>query len=128
MQHPRIYLDEDVYHAVAIALRRRGFDVLTTFEARRQGTSDEMQLRFAAAEGRAIFTFNRGDFARLHGAFLARGEQHYGILVARQLGIGPIVRMLARLLSQSAAEDMQNRLIWLAEASPRSRSPTGSRS
>jgi hypothetical protein len=80
-------LDEDVYHAVAIGLRRRGFDVLTTYEARRQGTSDEMQLRFAAAEGRAIFTFNRGDFARLHGAFLARAEHHYGIVLARQRGI-----------------------------------------
>ena len=42
----RLYLDEDVYQGVALGLRRRGFDVLTTVEAGRRGASDQEQLHF----------------------------------------------------------------------------------
>ena len=60
MKRPRLYLDEDVHHAVAVGLRRRGHDVLTTIEAGHGGSTDEQQLRCAISDKRCMFTFNRG--------------------------------------------------------------------
>ena len=114
MSRPKIYLDEDVYTAVALGLRRRGFDVLTTNEAGRRSCSDGEQLRFASAEARVLVTFNRGDFARLHAEHLASGEQHSGIIVSRQAGIGPVVKALSKLLGGISAASLANRFIWLS--------------
>jgi len=110
---PRLYLDEDVYGGVAQGLRRRGFDVLTTFEAGRSGAGDEEQLQFAVEQGRAIATFNRGHFARLHADYQTAGRRHHGIIVSAQASIGPVVRALARLLSSHDPLQIENRLIWL---------------
>ena len=114
MAGPGVYPDEDVYSAVAVGLRRRGFDVLTTVEAARQSCSDADQLRFAAMEGRVIVTFNRGHYARLHAESLAGGQRHAGIVVARQAGIGPIVKALARLLGGTDPAAFADRFVWLA--------------
>ena len=46
----KLYLYEDVPEAVAIALRLRGYDVLTVREAKRKGLSDLDQLKFASVE------------------------------------------------------------------------------
>ena len=58
MTAPRLYLDEDVDPLLARILADRGFDVLTTRDARRIAARDEDQLAFAAREGRAILTHN----------------------------------------------------------------------
>ncbi len=118
MERARLYLDEDVYHAVAVGLRRRGFDVLTTSEAGRCGSSDEDQLGFAASQRRVLFTFNRGDFARLHAESLTAGRHHRGIIVSLQAEIGPVIRALARLLSESDAAGLMDRLVWLPLRDP----------
>lgn len=110
----RLYLDEDVYRGVAVGLRRRGFDVLTTAEAGQSGRSDEGQLGFAIANGRCLFTFNRGHFARLHATLIENGEHHAGLVVAPQAEIGAVVRALARLLSEQGGEDLRDQLVWLA--------------
>jgi len=57
------FTDEDIYAAVAPALRRLGHDALSTPESGRRGQSDESQLEWAALHDRAIVTFNvrRGD-------------------------------------------------------------------
>ena len=112
MAPPNIYLDEDVYQAVALGLRRRGYDVLTTAEAGRRACHDEDQLRFAAEQQRILITFNRGHFARLHGEWTASGRHHAGIIVSAQAGIGPVVRSLARVMAADAAS-FADRLIWL---------------
>ena len=114
MSRPKIYLDEDVYAAVALGLRRRGFDVLTTFEAGRRSSSDGDQLRFASAEGRVLVTFNRGDFARLHAKCVASGDRHSGIIVSRQASIGSVVKALAKLLGAADAAGLANRFLWLS--------------
>ena len=110
---PRVYLDEDVYHAVAVGLRRRGFDVLTTVEAGNRGKGDDEQLRFATAERRVLVTFNRGHFARLHSEYLASGSQHFGIVVSTQDRIGPVVRALAGVLAGGDSAAFRNRFVWL---------------
>ena len=61
----RLYLDEDVHKQVALALRVRGYDVVSVHELEKWNLSDEEQLAFAVSNNRAIFTFNRGDFAKI---------------------------------------------------------------
>jgi hypothetical protein len=114
LKRAALFLDEDVAFAVATGLRRRGFDVLTTPEAGRRREDDESQLRFAAGQQRAIFTLNRGDFARLHGEMLAGGEHHHGIIVSRQAAAGRVVRALAAVLGTRDPSEFRDRLIWLS--------------
>ncbi|MCB9537686.1 MAG: DUF5615 family PIN-like protein [Myxococcales bacterium] len=113
MSLPRLYLDEDVSTAVAVAMERRGFDVLTTLAAGRRGTLDEEQLDFAASEARTLITFNRGDFARLHQLILGEGGHHAGIVVSRQAPVGPFVKALLRLFATHDAAALRDRLFWL---------------
>jgi hypothetical protein len=63
----RLYIDEDAMSRALIrGLRSRGIDVTTTLEEGMVGQSDRAQLEYAAATGRVFFTFNIGDFCRLH--------------------------------------------------------------
>lgn len=45
----KLYLDEDVPEAIAMALRLRGYDVLTTREADQKGLRDIDQLEYASS-------------------------------------------------------------------------------
>lgn len=110
----RLHLDEDVHGGVAVGLRRRGFDVLTTPEAGNSGCADDEQLRFAIAEQRRLFTFYRGHFAQFHATSLERSEHHFGLVVAPQTEIGRVVRALARLLSERSRENLHDQLVWLS--------------
>ncbi|HMO65569.1 MAG TPA: DUF5615 family PIN-like protein [Verrucomicrobiota bacterium] len=73
------YSNENIPLSLVEALRRRGHDVLTSFEAGQanQGFADEGVLQFAAGQGRIVLTFNRRHFKRLHRQ--TRGE-HGGIV------------------------------------------------
>ncbi len=62
----RLYFDRHIIARLAIDLRSRGYDVLTTEEAGLDTASDEQQLAFATAERRTILSFNIRDFAPLH--------------------------------------------------------------
>jgi hypothetical protein len=53
-----LYTDEDVANLVAILLRSRGWDILTTIEAGMSGYSDDEQLAYAASENRCILTYS----------------------------------------------------------------------
>lgn len=112
----RLYADEDAgERAVVQGLRTQSIDVLTTVEAGQVGASDADQLAFAAEQGRAIYTFNVGDFARLHAEYLGRGEDHAGIVVIpdQRYSIGEKVRRLAAFLHAVTAEEMVNRMEYL---------------
>ncbi|MCA2668619.1 MAG: DUF5615 family PIN-like protein [Microcystis sp. M114S2] len=52
----KFHLDENVSYNIALGLRQRGLDVTTTPEENLLGVSDEIQLQFALANGRVIFT------------------------------------------------------------------------
>lgn len=80
-----LYLDEDMSrHQLVWALRARGFDVLTSFEAGMNGQSDDSQLAFAASHGRLLLTANRRDFTQLHRDWLGQGRTHCGIVLVPQ--------------------------------------------
>jgi hypothetical protein len=48
-----------IFGPVARELRERGFDAVNVADVGREGFSDEEQWRFAAAEGRALLTFDK---------------------------------------------------------------------
>ena len=54
MSKPAFFTDEDVYAAVAVALRKAGLDAVSTPEAGRLGESDDSQLAWAAG-GQSTF-------------------------------------------------------------------------
>src|SRR5688572_11090224 len=78
----KLFADEDFDHRVVARLREFGHDVITAMEVRRRGVTDEEQLAYATAEGRALITFNRSDFHRLH----RRGPNHGGIIACTRDG------------------------------------------
>lgn len=111
----RLYLDDDAQRTSLVrALRARRIDVLTANEAGKVGISDAEQLAFAVSLERTIFTFNRGDFVRLHAEYLRRGQTHAGIIVSDQLEISVVIRRLLRLLDGRRAKDLRNWLDFLS--------------
>jgi predicted nuclease of predicted toxin-antitoxin system len=99
----RLLLDEHINPEVARQLRRKGFDVLTVEEARMREASDELLLGFAAAEKRAVVTYNICDFQLLLLEWHRAGWHHSGIVFVSgksisQKTVGPLVRALAKLL------------------------------
>ena len=72
----RFYADENFSYAVVKRLRALGHDLLTVQEAGEQGGDDSRVLAYATSSGRAVLTFDRRDFERLHRA----GPPHAGIV------------------------------------------------
>lgn len=115
----RLCLDEDVHPDVAAAVRKHGFDAISVHELGRRGRSDPEQLAYAAADSRALFTFNTADFLRLHREWIEQGRAHAGIIVATQAPVGEITRRLLGLLNRVTADEMGGQVYWL----PRIQSP-----
>jgi predicted nuclease of predicted toxin-antitoxin system len=109
----RLYLDEDVFESIAPALRARGFDAVSVHELRRYGQSDAEHLTYAAAQERAIFTFNAPDYIALHKAYLDQGKTHAGIIVARQRPIRETIRRLLDLVNRITSDEIKNQLWWI---------------
>ena len=115
MSDMRFFTDEDVYGAIAPALRRAGIDAVSTPELGRHRQSDESQLEWASAEGRVLVTFNVGHFADLHQTWLRAGRSHAGIVVSSQRPIGDTIRRLLHLATAMSAELMPGRLEFLSD-------------
>jgi Domain of unknown function (DUF5615) len=109
----RFFTDEDVYSAIATALRRNKIDACSTPEVGRRRQSDRSQLEWASVEGRVLVTFNVAHFAELHATWLQQGLHHAGIVVSNQRPIGDVVRRLLHLSGSLDAESMCDRLEFL---------------
>lgn len=82
-----LYFDRHIMTRLAVDLRGRGYDVLTTEEAGKDTASDEEQLAFATGEKRSILTFNIRDFAPLHETWQATGRpprRYHRVAATRQ--------------------------------------------
>jgi len=75
----KFYSNENFPLPVVEALRKLGYDVLTSAEAgnANQGIPDDEVLQYAAAQHRILLTLNRRDFISLHRTMPA----HAGIVV-----------------------------------------------
>jgi hypothetical protein len=112
----RLYLDEDCSrHSFVRELRVRGADVVSALEAGRMERPDGEHLEWAARNQRALYSFNRGDFCRLHANWLRQDRSHSGVILSRQdLPVGEQMRRLLRSINRLTAEEMQNRLEFLS--------------
>lgn len=116
MNRIRLYLDEDTIKGALIqALRNADLDVITVADSGKLGYPDEEQLIWAAEQGRVIYSFNIGDFYRLHGDFIAQEKSHAGILLApqQQYSVGQQLRGLLKLAADKSVEEMANQLVFL---------------
>jgi hypothetical protein len=105
----KLYLDEDAQRTDLIqALRARNIDVLTVSEANLLGHPDDFHLQYATEQNRVIFTFNRGDFFRLHTEWLNNEQHHTGIIVSNQVETGVVMRRLLRLIDDKQADEMHD--------------------
>lgn len=109
----KFYLDEDVDVRLAVALRRYGFDAITTREAKKLNTSDSEQLEYAIHIESVIVSANVSDYARLHDQYQKQKKRHCGIIVTKQIPVGEALRRLSNLTSKLSADDMVNRLEYL---------------
>ncbi|MBZ0169695.1 MAG: DUF5615 family PIN-like protein [Kofleriaceae bacterium] len=110
-------MDEDALDSDLVsALRARGVDVITAREASLIEQKDEVHLEYATRQGRALFSFNVGDFYRLHTGFLRGGKSHAGIILARQqrYSVGEQMRRLLKLVVTKSAEEMSNQVEYLS--------------
>ena len=113
-----LYLDRHIMNRLAIDLRGRGFDVLTTEQAGNDTASDEEQLVFATAQSRSILTYNIRDFAPLHEQWQAVARPHAGIIVSQQLGsrqYGLLLQRMLRLLNHFTADEMVSNFVHLEQ-------------
>jgi predicted nuclease of predicted toxin-antitoxin system len=103
----KLYLDEDLSPQIARRLREAGLDAVSAIEAGNVQLSDREQLRWAAAEGRALVTRNVRHFVVLARDAIARQEPHAGIILCssglRGFEIARIVSGLRRLVQQHPA-------------------------
>jgi hypothetical protein len=80
-----LYLDEDILQRSLVkALRNANIDIFTTAEANNLSYPDEQQLIWSTQQKRAIYTFNVGDFCRLHQVYMSQGRNHTGIIIGKQ--------------------------------------------
>jgi hypothetical protein len=115
MSQCRFFTDEDVYGAIAVALRKAGFDAISTPESGRLGETDESQLEWAASEGRVLIAFNVADFAILHANWMQQTKHHAGMLLSSQRAIGDLLRRLVHLGTTLDAVAMRDRLEFLSD-------------
>jgi len=108
-----LLIDEDVHSGLAHALRKRGYDAIHAQELGRKGRSDSDQLLFAIQQERCFFTFNVKDFVILHGKHIKSRQEHWGIIVSKQLPFRGTMSKLLRLLQLTDKETMKNRLEFL---------------
>lgn len=113
MSKARFLTDEDVFADMAIALRRHGYDAVSTPEVGRLTEDDSSQLEWAASQERVLMSFNVGDFVRIHGEWLRSGRHHAGLIVSEQRPLGETLRRLLSLATALSAEEMRDRLEFL---------------
>ncbi len=105
-----LYFDENMPEAAAEQLANQGVDVLTTQEAKRCGSSDLDQLRFAASQGRVICSQDKDflELAKTH-------PIHCGIAFIgfKSSEKGALVKGLRELHLNETAESMANRLVYI---------------
>lgn len=110
------YIDHDSSEDALVGeLRRLGVDVLTSLEAGNARLPDAEQLAFASSVGRAIFSANVKDFARIHRDWMVSGGTHSGIVVRRDqlMPVGAQIRRLADIASRFPPDRMTNFFLYI---------------
>jgi len=111
----KLLLDEHIWYGLAEALRQRGYDVVHLNDTVQRGLDDEPFLAYAAAQERAVLTYNARHFVPLVRLWYEAGREHAGVIVSVQLPPSALLRQVERLLATLSAEALKNTLRWLQE-------------
>lgn len=112
----RLYIEEDAMARTLVqGLRARGVDLTTVVDEGMKGRDDNEQLERATQQRRVIYTFNVGDFCKLHRDYAAAGKSHAGIIVVyrQRYSVGEQIRRLIELIGMKSPEEMRDRLNFL---------------
>ena len=77
----KLYHDEDHTQDIAVELRRRGIDAVSSHEVGNNGLVDPEQFQYAEREDRVMVTWNIRDFVDLPARWLNRGSTHPGLIL-----------------------------------------------
>jgi len=110
----KFYLNENIPTVLADALKRRGYDAVTTQTHGKRQAADIDQILFAASQNRAILTFNTAHYVKLYIELHKKHINHSEIVVSEQLSIGELLKRLLKLASSLSTEDIKNRLEYLS--------------
>lgn len=108
-----LYLDEDVNVLGADLLRARGFDVITTRDAKQLQASDTEQLTYAVSQSRTLVTHNRTDFEELIQSYFHSGQMHYGVIIAVRRSPQELAQRLLVILNYVIADEMHNQIRYI---------------
>ena len=97
------------------ALLARGLDVQSVRDSGMLGRPDSEHLKYAASQGRVLYSGNVGDFHQLHSEYMASQRSHAGIVLAhrRKYPVSEQIRRLLKLTTTLSAEEMKDRLEFL---------------
>jgi len=112
----RVLIDEHIDHAIAAALKLRGYDALTLVEAKLLSADDAQEiLPFAHREGRVLVTRDE-DFLALH----ARGDTHAGIVHwhGRKRHVREAIHYLLQLGRKETRESMAGAVRYIKSTYP----------
>lgn len=113
------YLDEDVPHELAGALRAIAYEANSVKELGALGLTDARQLLKAVDLGRTVITYNSKDFKLLHETLslwsnrwrITADAWHHGILILPHLPVSELVPIINEFASQWF--NIENRLfVW----------------
>jgi predicted nuclease of predicted toxin-antitoxin system len=103
----KLYLDEDISPKVSVILRKKGMDAVSAHETGMLEASDDEQLSFSAAEGRAMVTRNRNDFITVTVQFFNDLKPHRGLIIVPHTISGSEFSKLAALLMKYSKDHPQ---------------------
>lgn len=111
MAEIRFYLDENIPVEIGRQLELSGIDVVSAHSLSKLGVTDLDHLSCATGAGRVLCTHDQ-DFLRL----AATGSRHAGIVFGAQRSatIGGWVKSLRALHAQHSAEDMVDKVVFVA--------------
>ena len=109
----KLYIDEDLTDRLSVALRSRGYDVISAHEINMRGKTDEEQLEYSTKNNRVILTRNIKHYVNLQREYFKNGPSHNGIVVTDYLPFKELIRRINRFLNEKLPDEMQNRLEWL---------------
>ena len=75
--------------------------------------SDEHQLAYATAEGRALVTIDAADFAQIARKWSVEGREHAGMLLCERQSGATLAGWITNALEVYAEQSIANYVIWL---------------
>jgi hypothetical protein len=111
----KLLLDEHIWEGLTEALILRGHDAVHLTNTDQRGLNDEPLLAFAAAQGRAVLTYNVRHFVPLVVAWHEAQREHAGVILSIQLPPSELLRQIGKLLTTLSADELKNTVRWLQE-------------